>query len=212
MDDNVKSHKFTFTAGVLKRGEIRNKIKTYCFRSDIEIKLEENNDLLQSTFYYEFKGAGDKIEKLKIFLKGLENPYRPSLSEHEAKKIFQNYAKTLDEPLDEKIFIAILKIRPDSSLKNSFSEIKEAIKVLLLKQTEQSFRNALAYGYVSLGTFITKENYEKLLKQLKAVDNATKEKKEETNKFMGEVEEYINKTSKQLDDEIQGFQISTGAV
>lgn len=212
MDDSIKTHKLTFTAGAVKRGELRNKIKAYCFRSDIEVNLEENKGMLQSTFYYEFKGTGDKIDKLKIFLKGLGNPYRPSLSENEARKIIQNYAKTLDEPLDEKIFIAVLKIRPESSLKNSFSEIKEAIKLLLLKPTEQTTRQALVDGYVSLGTFITKENYEKLVKQLRAYDSTTQENKDETGKFMKEVEDYINRATEQLDNELQEFQISTGAV
>lgn len=217
MNNQDESFKYSFNSGVLKRGEIKTKIQVYCFHNDIKFEVDENKGFIESTLFYEFKGANDKIQNLKLFLEGLNNPFKACFDNSKALKIVQNYGKTLEEPIDNSIFITISGCRSESRLRNSIDDIKQAIKQILLISKDQEFRQALVDGYTSLSCFIQDEYYEKLITFLHNYDEINKKDdkksevlKEEGSALVEEVEKYITTTNKILGDEIYNFQIANG--
>jgi len=76
MDNKNTTFKFSLISGVLKRGAVKTKIKSFCFHSDIDLELDEDKGLLESSLLYKFTGAEEKIERLKKLLEGLKNQIR----------------------------------------------------------------------------------------------------------------------------------------
>lgn len=210
MNTKDQTFKFTFKIGVLYRDDTKNKIQVFCFHKDIKYELNENKNFLESILLYEFKGSEEAIGDLKIFLDGLSNPFKPKFDQQKAAKIIQNYAKVLEQPLDDNIFITVSKCRPDSQLKNSINDIKEAIKQSLFVVKDQEIRQALVDGFGSLSCFIFDEKYERLTQLLHRYDELDKDEKIEAEALVTNIEDYIITTEKQLGEEIWEFQKANG--
>lgn len=201
------TYKYSFNSGLLKREGIKNRIQRFCFHKDIKFELTESKGFIQSTLLYEFIGSSEAIKELQVFFEGLLNPYKIRLEQHKANKILQNYGKVLEEPLYNSVFIQLSECRSAGSLKDSFEDIKDAIKQTLLISTDQTLRQALVDGYGLLGSFILEEKYERLINLL-AIENKdlSQKDKEERDKLIIDVGDYIEEARNLLGQEIFEFQ------
>ena len=216
MAKKLETFKSSLTSGLIHRGGFKNKIQTFCFHEDIDFNLTENKELFESTLLYEFKGSKESIERLKIFIDGLLNPYKPRFDEYTARRIVQDYAKSLQQPLDGNAWVILVGCRPESLLKNSVYDISEALKQVLLLTTDNEARQAIVDGYVLLGSFITQDYYQKLVENTQKMFESSQHKKltkkehKETKILMREIENYISKAQEVLAKDIEKFQIANG--
>jgi hypothetical protein len=212
MKTKAETFKYSFYSGLLKRGEIKNRIQSYCFNADIDLKLTENSGVIQSLLMYEFKGSTEPIEKLKLFLEGLSNPYKPLFDEYKARKIVQNYGKSLERPLDENWYFTLSGIRSFETLKDKPVDIANAIKQIFLITSDPELRQYLYVGFTNLASYIIEDDYDKLLQSLNTYDKMKKEEKEEADKLREQVQDYLTTTREALENDFQNFQHTNGFI
>ena len=148
--------------------------------------------------------------KLKLFLDGIFNPYKPRFEQSKASKIIKKYADVLDKPLDDNFVIMVNKYRSDGELKDSYEDLKDAIKQTLLISTDTTYRQALVDGYILLGTFLSEDYYERLKELLNRITKLSKEEDDELSELIKNAGDYIAETYKVLGEEIEQFQYSNG--
>ncbi len=201
-------YKYSFRVGRLNQWNTKNKIEVYCFHKNIECQFIKSNGFLEITFLCEFTGKAEDISDLQIFLNGLFNPYKPLISTENAEKILGRYGICLKEPLHKAFFFRGLGIRPESELKDTLENIKEAIKLSLINREDVEQRQALVYLYTLLGTFVVNKVYNRLKFLTKNKSKLNEKEKLELNELMNDIEDDVYTATEILRREIHEFLIN----